>query len=218
VLDIAGTPTLGEKKANVKGRFSEQFHAIRTIFFSAGFLHLGFMPALRPRSAGVTAAATYAILCCVTALGAWGFFILLLLNNRDEHGRGFLDYFPLLFLVIAVVPPAVIGLGIRTAIGLLKLRAWARKASLFWAATVLALCLAIIAMRPFETFVIPQHFVSQAVLTRQLVVISFIFMLMPVSVWWLFYFRTKNVKLQFAAGDTQNEEGQIGHERVAAIT
>lgn len=159
------------------------------------------MPSLRTRSAGVTAAATYAILCCVTALGAWGFFVLLLLNNRDERGRGFVDYFPLLFLVIALVPPAVIAVGIHTAIGLLKLRPWARNASLFWAATVLASCLAIIAMWPFETFVIPRHFVSQTVLTRQLVVISFLVMLMPVSIWWLFYFRTKRVKRQFLSSE-----------------
>jgi hypothetical protein len=153
------------------------------------------------RSAGVTAAATYAILCCVTALFVWGFFVLQLLNTQDDDGHTFFDYFPVTFVLVAVVPPAIIALGIRTAAGLLQLRLWARRASLIWAATALALCLGLIAFRPFETFVIPQHFVSQSVLMRQMVAISFVLMLLPVSVWWLFYFRTKRVKLQFVRTD-----------------
>ena len=152
-----------------------------------------------PRSAGVTAAATYAILCCVTSLFVWGFFVLQLLNTQDDDGHTFFDYFPLAFVLVAVVPPAIIALGIRTAVGLLQLRLWARRASLIWAATALTLCLGLIAFHPFETFVIPQHFVSQSVLTRQMVAISFVLMLLPVSVWWLFYFRTKSVKRQFLA-------------------
>lgn len=178
-----------------------QFHAFRTIPFPPGLRHCGAMATQPPRSAGVTAAATYAILCCVTALFVWGFFVLQLLNTQDDDGHTFFDYFPVAFVLVAVIPPAIIGLGIRTAVGLLQLRPWARRASLIWAATALTLCLGLIAFRPFETFVIPQHFVSQSVLTRQMVAISFVLMLLPVSVWWLFYFRTKRVKLQFVGND-----------------
>lgn len=149
------------------------------------------------RSSGVTAAATYAILCCVTALLAWGYFVLLLLNARDDDGHTYAEYFPASFAWIALIPPAIIAIGIRTAVGLLELRPWARRASLIWAAAALTLSLGIIAFRPFETFVIPQHFVSQAVLTRQMITISFVLLLMPASIWWLFYLRTKRVKAQF---------------------
>ena len=156
-----------------------------------------------PRSAGVTAAATYAILCCVTMLLVWGFFVLQLLNTQDDDGHTFFDYFPVSFMLVAVIPPAIIALGIRTAVGLLQLRPWARRASLIWAATALTLSLGIIAFRPFETFIIPQHFVSNSVLTRQMVAISFVLLLLPASVWWLFYFRTKRVKLQFISPDPE---------------
>jgi hypothetical protein len=181
------------------GTSGAQFHAFRTIPLPPGLRHCGDMATQPPRSAGVTAAATYAILCCVTALFVWGFFVLQLLNTQDDNGHTFFDYFPVSFALVAVVPPALISVGIRTAIGLLQLRPWSRRASLIWAAIALALCLGLIAFRPFETFVIPQHFVSQSVLMRQMVAISFVLMLLPVSVWWLFYFRTKSVKQQFVS-------------------
>lgn len=163
------------------------------------FEHMASQP---PRSAGVTAAATYAILCCATALLAWAYVLLTLVNVRDDSGHTFFDYFPTTFVLLAAVPPAVIALGMRTAIGVLQLRPWARLASMVWAAVALALSLAIVAFRPFETFVIPQRFVSPTVLTMQMVAISFVLLLLPVSVWWLFYFRTKSVKRQFLSGDS----------------
>lgn len=158
------------------------------------------MDTARPRSAGVTAAATYAILCCATALCLWGYILLILVNGApDDSGRHFYQLYPMVFLVAAVVPPAVIALGIRTAVGLLQLRPWARWTSLVWAAIALTLCLSIVAFRPFETFVIPQHFVHEVVLTKQMLSVSFVLILLPVSVWWLFYFRTRSVKMQFVA-------------------
>lgn len=152
----------------------------------------------RTRTAGVTAAATYAILCCVTALLLWGYLVVSLLDlPRDHQGRHVYELFPVTFLLVVLVPPAVIAIGVRTAIGLLQLRPWARWASTLWAAIALMLCLAIIAFRPYQTFVVPAKFVNLAILTKQMIAISFVLMLLPVSVWWLFYFRTKSVKLQF---------------------
>ena len=161
------------------------------------------MVSARARSGGVTMAATYALLCCGAALLFWGFALLKVLNIYDEQGRAFYQVFPGAFLVIALVPPAMIATGARTAIGLLQLRPWARLLATVWAVVCIALCLVLIAVRPFETFVIPQHFVHEAILSRQIVSISFVVMLLPVSVWWLFYFRTRNVKLQFQ----ENENG-----------
>jgi len=158
------------------------------------------------RSAGVTAAATYAILCCATAFLFWGFLLLSLINSpADEQGRHIYQLFPWQFLLLTLLPPAIIAAGVRTAIGLLHLRPWARYASLLWAAIALLLCLAIIALRPFETFVVPEKFVHPTVLIKQLLAISFVLMLLPVSVWWLFYFRARRVKLQFLpATSTEN--------------
>lgn len=160
------------------------------------------MSPLRSRSAGVTAAATYAILCCATAFVLWGYLILLIVNAPpDDQGQHIYELFPIRFALLVIVPPAIIAVGVRTAIGLLNLKPWARRTSMVWAAVALTLCLSIIAFRPFETFVVPHKFVKQAVLTKQMIAISVVLMLLPVSVWWLFYFRTKNVKLQFLPRD-----------------
>lgn len=171
------------------------------------------MPNPRSRSTGVTAAATYAMLCCVSAFLIWGFVLLSFLNSpRDNQGQRSYEHSPVTFLLIMLVPPAVIAAGLQTAIGLLHLKPWARQLSAIWAAANLTLCLAIIAFRPYETFVIPRHFVRQIVLTRQMIAISFILMILPVSVWWLFYFRTKGVKEQFAASEEITEQTESARE------
>jgi hypothetical protein len=163
------------------------------------------MPNRRSRSAGVTAAATFAILGSVAALFVWGFFFLGLLNAPpDDQGKHLYQTYIFAFLLIAIVPPGLIALGIRTGIGLFQLRPWARLAALIWASIALVFCLAVIAFRPFETFVIPDHFVSELESFKQLVAISFIFMLFPVSVWWLFFFRIKSVKMQFLPAESEN--------------
>jgi hypothetical protein len=108
--------------------------------------------------------------------------------------------------MIALVPSTIIALGIRTGTGLFQLREWARRAALAWASIAIVMCLALIALRPFQTFFIPDHFVSDLESRRQLVAISFLFLLFPVSVWWLFFLRTRGVKLQFDAADTESAE------------
>jgi hypothetical protein len=163
----------------------------------------------RPRSAGVTAAATLALLGCGAAFFFWAYFLLTLLNlPADTNGKHLYQVFPIAFLVIALVPPAVIAVGIRTGIGLFHLRPWARVSAMVWAAITLALCLGLIAFRPFETFFISDRFVGQLESLKQLVAIAFVILLFPVSVWWLFLFRTKGVKLQFQAANMENQDQQ----------
>jgi hypothetical protein len=152
----------------------------------------------RPRSAGVTAAATFALLGSVTALLVWGYMVLSLVNSpADEQGRRLYETHGGLFLAIGFLPPLMIAALLRTAVGLFHLRPWARIAAMAWAATALLVSLWLIAFRPFETFIIPERFVSQVESFRQLFAIAFLFMLLPVSVWWLFLFRLKSVRAQF---------------------
>jgi hypothetical protein len=54
-----------------------------------------------------------------------------------------------------------------------------------------------IAFRPFETFFIPERFVSELESFKQLLTISFVIALFPVSLWWIFFFRLPSVKRQF---------------------
>lgn len=152
----------------------------------------------RPRSAGVTAAATFAILGCVSALCFWGYLLLNLVNTpADEQGHRLYEIHVIVFLLVALVPPVLLAAGIRTAIGLFQLRPWARMSAMIWAVAALLGSLWLIAFRPFETFVIPEHFVREVDSLRQLFAIAFVFMLFPASVWWLFLFRMKSVKAQF---------------------
>jgi hypothetical protein len=157
----------------------------------------------RPRSAGVTAAATFALLGSVSAFFFWGYFFLAMLNSAaNEHGKRLYQTHPIFFLLITVVPTSVIALGIRTGIGLFQLRPWARRSAMIWASITLSLCLALIALRPFETFYISQRFIGPLESLKQLIAIALIIVLLPVSIWWLFLFRLKSVKAQFQVRET----------------
>lgn len=163
------------------------------------------------RSAGVTAAAMLAILGSCSALLVWGYFFLSILNAPpDGQGKHLYDIFPLHFALLGIVPPMLVALGIRTGIGLFQLRPWARVAAMSGASIALVFSLATIAFRPFETFFIPEAYVSDLQSLKQLIAISFIVMLMPISVWWLFFFRFKSVKMQFLSpGAGQSLSGQV---------
>jgi hypothetical protein len=159
----------------------------------------------RPRSAAVTAAATLALLGCSAAFLFWGSFILNILNAPpDEQGMRVYQLHPWILITVAVVPSMLIAVGIKTGIGLFQLRPWARVTALIWAACALLFCLAIIALRPFETFFIKEEFVSQRETMRQLFAIALVILLLPVSVWWLFLFRMKSVKEQFRAAQQES--------------
>jgi hypothetical protein len=152
----------------------------------------------RIRTAGITAAATLAVLESVTILLVWLFFIVAVLDvPADAAGKHVYQYLPFTFLFLAVVPPFISAVGIRTGIGLFQLKGWARKAALVWATIALSFCSAIIALRPFETFIFPDRVVTDAEYLRQLLVISVLVLLLPISIWWLFYFRMNSVKAQF---------------------
>jgi hypothetical protein len=162
-----------------------------------------------PRSAGVTAAATFAILVCTTAFFFWGNVLLTLVNSPpDNSGRHVYQTNPVFVLAVALIPSTLIALGVRVGIGLFQLKDWARIGALIWAAIALVFSLSIVAFRPFETFFISDRFVGPLVSLKQLIAIAFIILSLPVSVWWLFLFRMKSVKAQFARaeGDEATEK------------
>lgn len=158
------------------------------------------------RSAGVTAAAALAVMGNLLAFLFWIYMLLPLVNVQDAKGRHFYQLFPVVFLVFAIVPPLLVALGIQTGIGLFRLREWARRLALVEAALALVLCLTMIALRPFETFVIPENFVSELESFKQLLAIAFIFLLLPTSIWWLFFFRRPGVKAQFQPSASQTPD------------
>ena len=158
----------------------------------------GDMAPGRIRSAGVTAAATLSVSGSVLAFFVWGWLFLPLIDlPPDPNGKYPYQVHPLPFALIALVPPFLVALGLRTGIGLFRLRPWARKAALLWASIALAFCLSMIALRPFETFVIPERAVSDLESLKQLLAASTVLTLLPISIWWLFFFRLKSVLRQF---------------------
>jgi len=150
------------------------------------------------RSAGVTAAATLAVLGSVAVVLAWGPFFLQLLNlPADASGKHVYQTHTVVFLLVTLVPPLLAVLSLGTGIGLFRLRAWARRAALLWASLAAVFSLAVIALRPYETFAIPEHFVSESESFRQIMAVSLVILALPVSLWWLFFFRLKGVVRQF---------------------
>jgi hypothetical protein len=150
------------------------------------------------RSAGVTCAAALAILGSGFALFVWGHFFLAVLNEPpNSNGKHLYELYPFSLLLLFMVPLFLIASGIRTGFGLFQLKPWARRAALLWATVALCFCLYMIAFRPFETFFIPSHFVSEVESFKQLFAISLVIALFPVSLWSIFFFRLPKVKRQF---------------------
>jgi hypothetical protein len=154
------------------------------------------------RSAGVTASATLAMLGSASALLIWGWvFQGLATLPRDAAGRHAYQTHPIEFFSLALVPPLLIAMGLRMGVGLFQLKPWARKAALLWAAITLTFSLSVIAFRPYQTFVIPEQFVSEAESLKQLLAVALLIFTFPISVWWIFYFTRPSVKLQFQSAN-----------------
>jgi hypothetical protein len=157
------------------------------------------------RSAGVTASATLAMLGSASALLIWGWIFLGLATvPRDAAGRHAYQSHPIAFFSLALVPPLLIAMGLRMGVGLFQLKPWARKAALLWAILALTFSLAVIAFRPYQTFVIPERFVTEAESLKQLLAIAVFIFTFPVSVWWIFYFTRPSVILQFQPANPAN--------------
>lgn len=161
----------------------------------------------RTRSAGVTAAATLGVLGSATALLFWGWFFRSMLSlPLDNHGKQPYQTHPISFFAIAIIPPLLIALGLRTSIGLFQLRSWARRGALLWGVLALLFSASIIAFHPYETFVIREEFVPAEVSFKQLVAVSFVIFTFPSAAWCLLYFTRKRVIAQFAEEGSPSAE------------
>ena len=171
------------------------------------------MPKQSPRSAAVTAAATLALLGCSTAFLLWGYFFLSLVNGPpDESGHHFYQLYPKAFVLIALVPSCVVAIGIRIGIGLFQLRPWARTLAMVWASIALALCLGFDRVSPLRNVLHSGTLrLGPPESLKQLIAVGVVILLLPVSVWWLFLFRMKSVKEQFAAaeGTRERDEAEV---------
>lgn len=176
---------------------SYSFHSFPHVFSLSAVMDETVWTSTR-RSAAVTCAAALAILGSTSALLVWGSIFLRVLNEPPySQGNHLYELHPFTWFLMFSVPLFLIASGIRTGIGLFQLKPWARQAALLWAGVALCFCLYLIAFRPFETFFIPDRFVSEMESFKQLLAISLMVALFPISIWWIFLFRLPSVKRQF---------------------
>ena len=80
------------------------------------------MAPARNRSAGVTAAATLAVLGSAIAFFLWGWLFLPLVNSPpNSNWQHAYQVHPLPFALVALISPFLVALGMGTGIGLLQL-------------------------------------------------------------------------------------------------
>jgi hypothetical protein len=152
------------------------------------------------RSAGVTAAATFAILVSLAAIYIWWPICSNMVSiPPDSHGQHVYQKHPLLFITFTGLLPLFIALAFSTGIGLFFLKSWSRKSALLCATFALIFPFSMIAFRPYETFYISENYVGESESFQQILAISFVFFLLPLAIWWLLYFTRKNVIAQFTS-------------------
>lgn len=153
-----------------------------------------------PRSAGVTAAATFALLGSLAAVYVWWpIFTNMIRIPPDAAGQHVYQKHPLLFVTFTALLPIFITIAFSTGLGLFFLKSWARKTALLCAAVALIFSVCMIAFRPYETFYISENYVPENESFQQFLAISFLFFLLPLGVWWLVYFTRKKVIAQFTS-------------------
>ena len=157
-----------------------------------------------PRSAGVTAAATFAILGSLAAIYVWWpIFTNMISIPPDVRGLHVYQKHPLLFVTFTALLPVFIALAFSTGLGLFFLKPWARKSALLCATLALIFSISMIAFRPYETFYISENYVPEEQSFQQLLAMAFLFFLLPVGIWWLLYFTRKNVIAQFTSAPSK---------------
>jgi hypothetical protein len=162
-------------------------------------------PAPISRSAGVTAAATFAILASLAAIYIWWPICTNMLSiPPDARGQHVYQKHPLLFITFTTLLPLFIALAFSTGLGLFFLKSWSRKSALLCATLALAFSVCMIAFRPYETFYISENYVGESESFQQILAVSFVFFLLPLAVWWLLYFTRKNVIAQFPSSPPKN--------------
>jgi hypothetical protein len=162
------------------------------------------------RSAGVTAAATFAILASIAAVYIWWpIFIHMIHIPPDARGQHVYQKHPLLLITFTILLPLFIALAFSTGLGLVFLKSWARKTALLCATLALIFALCMIAYRPYETFYISENYVAESESFQQILAISFVFFLLPLGIWWLLYFTRKNVIAQFRSSPSKDSSHSV---------
>jgi hypothetical protein len=150
---------------------------------------------LRP-SGSIIAVAAVQLLGSLAVLVLSGLFLVdqLQLYRLRQYPRYYLFSQPALFVVLIVVPIFLCLLGTVTSIGLVRLREWARRVTLYFPTVPLLICaLWLVLHHPRDVggalLVIGD--LSNAFAAYLLVILA------PISLWWWILFTRKSVRSQF---------------------
>jgi multisubunit Na+/H+ antiporter MnhE subunit len=162
------------------------------------------------KSAGVIVSGVLAILGSVASIAFGGFAVLLAIlfrTNPDLVAQQQTVPMPFSFTAVLFVEAAVfvaIGIfGIVAAIGLLRLRNWARISFVVFGGILCFLCIVGVFMTLLIMLVLPQSLPSDPNVPPGILTAVFVFYLVvellvgALAVWWLVYFTRRNIKEQF---------------------
>jgi len=149
------------------------------------------------RSAGVTAAAVISILgsalCLLFAL------LMLLVSLVMKTQESMPSYARPAMVIDCVLFGGLAAWGITTAVGLFRLRGWARISTIVFS-LLLALCCASGALSTAFFTPTPQPGAPAAVMVGVMIVLAFVYLcLAALGGWWLYLFNTLAVRTQFGA-------------------
>ena len=155
-------------------------------------------------SASIMAVATVQFMGSIALLVPAGLFLLEELQLHHSYPSTYRALHPAVYVFYIVLPIGFALLGIITSMGLWFLREWARKRTLFLATAPAAVYTMLAILRPPSVF--PSRSLQGAIFTVGDIYLDVVegslFLLIPVSIWWLILFTRASVKAQFQSGKT----------------
>jgi len=161
---------------------------------------------MEPRTS-VFAVAVVQFLGSLAILVPFGLFLVdqLELYRLRHYPPNYLFSHPSLVSVLIGLPAGLCSAGIVTSIGLLRVREWARKITLFLSIVPVSACAILVLLRPASVFPPAKPNEQLAILTvgsgLGLVFCEYCLVLLtPFSLWWLILFTRPSIKALFSPG------------------
>jgi hypothetical protein len=156
---------------------------------------------MRP-SGSIVAVAAAQFLGSLAVLAPSGLFLAEELHIHRLYPQSYRFLRPAVYLVLIAIPICFGLLGIITSIGLLRLRDWARRLTLFLSIVPVSGCALLVVLHPSSVF--PPEPGQGAILAMgDIYLLAYkllLAILIPVSIWWLVLLSHKKVRSQFRNG------------------
>jgi len=153
-------------------------------------------------SISIVVATVVLTLGCLVIMLAAGWFLTGVVSGYLKLGIPFPHFLSASGLFVIVLPISCSLLGLVTAVGLMRLRDWARKVAIFLSTVPVLSCALLVLSQPPSIFPPPKSSEQYAILTigpglGLLFYEYLLVILIPLSIWWLVLFTRKSVRSQF---------------------